>query len=251
MTTALLLGRKAEAAAALDILLDRGIRVEAVVEDEDRAHPGETALTKRARSRGVPTRSLEELARDRKPVDHVISYLFKRMIPPDVLALARGMAINFHPAPLPDWRGLRGYNVAILEGVSAWAATAHLMTGELDRGDVIAERPVAVEREDTAWSLERRTQREMLVLFAEVADALAEGRDLPRRRQGPGKSLSRAEFERLRRVEPDDPPDVVERKVRAFWYPPYPGAYVEIAGRRYTLASDELLAKVTPLAEEE
>ena len=32
-----------------------------------------------------------------------------------------------------------------------------------------------------------------------------------------------------------------KRKIRAFFYPPYPGALIEINGKKYTVISDEIL----------
>ena len=34
---------------------------------------------------------------------------------------------------------------------------------------------------------------------------------------------------------------MTERRVRAFWYPPYEGAYVEAGGTRYAVVSKEVL----------
>ena len=38
--------------------------------------------------------------------------------------------------------------------------------------------------------------------------------------------------------------DDLPRKLRAFWYPPWPGAVIEVDGRRLTLVDDALLADV-------
>ena len=40
------------------------------------------------------------------------------------------------------------------------------------------------------------------------------------------------------------PGDDLERKLRAFWYPPWPGAVLEVDGRRLTLVDERLLAEV-------
>jgi methionyl-tRNA formyltransferase len=53
--------------------------------------------------------------------------------------------------------------------------------------------------------------------------------------------VSREEVERLRVVRPGDD---LERKLRAFWYPPYPGAVLDVDGRRLTLVDEHLLAEV-------
>ena len=33
----------------------------------------------------------------------------------------------------------------------------------------------------------------------------------------------------------------LDTKIRAFWFPPYDGAYVEINGKKYTLVNEEIL----------
>ena len=40
------------------------------------------------------------------------------------------------------------------------------------------------------------------------------------------------------------PGDDLARKLRAFWYPPWPGAVLEVDGRRLTLVDEQLLADV-------
>jgi methionyl-tRNA formyltransferase len=40
------------------------------------------------------------------------------------------------------------------------------------------------------------------------------------------------------------PGDDISRKLRAFWYPPWPGAVIDVDGRRLTLVDDALLAEV-------
>jgi methionyl-tRNA formyltransferase len=62
--------------------------------------------------------------------------------------------------------------------------------------------------------------------------------------QGEGRYVDRAEFESLRVVRPGDD---LERKLRAFWHPPHPGAVLEVDGRRLTLVDERLLAEVADL----
>ena len=53
--------------------------------------------------------------------------------------------------------------------------------------------------------------------------------------------MDAGEFEELRRVRPGDD---LDRKLRAFWYPPHPGATVEVDGRELTLVDERLLAEI-------
>lgn len=59
------------------------------------------------------------------------------------------------------------------------------------------------------------------------------------RPNGAGLYVSRPEFESMKRL--DFERDDIPRKIRAFWFPPYDGAYVEIGGARYTLVDRSIL----------
>jgi methionyl-tRNA formyltransferase len=71
--------------------------------------------------------------------------------------------------------------------------------------------------------------------------------ELPRTPQGEGRYVSREEFEAMRHVRPGDD---VERKVRAFWYPPYPGAVMEVDGHELTLVGEDTLRELARLYRE-
>ena len=56
-----------------------------------------------------------------------------------------------------------------------------------------------------------------------------------------GRYLSRKEMEEMKRINPGDD---VDTKIRAFWFPPYDGAYVELDGKRYTLVNRKILEEL-------
>jgi methionyl-tRNA formyltransferase len=173
-------------------------------------------------------------------VDAVLSFLHPRLIREPLLSLGRAGCLNFHPAPLPDFRGLGGYNLAILEGLKEWGVSCHFVDERLDTGDLVEVERFAIDREGaTALSLDIDTQARLTGLFERVIGRLLTGEELPRSPQGEGRYVSREEFERLRVIRPGDD---VERKLRAFWYPPHPGALVEVDGRLLTAVDEALLA---------
>lgn len=178
-------------------------------------------------------------------VDAVFSFLFWKRIRQPLIDLGAAGCLNFHPAPLPDMRGLGGYNVAILEDWPEWGVSAHFVDGELDTGDIVRVDRFPIDRaRETALSLDFRSQRRLLDLFRWTADELVAGRDLPRAAQGDGRYVTREEFEALRVVRFDDPADVTARRIRAFWYPPHDGATLELDGQTITLLDRGLLAEV-------
>jgi methionyl-tRNA formyltransferase len=178
-------------------------------------------------------------------VDVVFSFLFWKRIRPPLIELGRLGCLNFHPAPLPDMRGLGGYNVAILEDWPEWGVSAHYVDVDFDTGDVVRVDRFPIDRtRETALSLDFRSQRKLLELFRWTADELAAGNELPRIAQAAGRYVDRAEFEALRAVQLGDPPDLTARRIRAFWYPPHHGATLELDGRTVTLLDRGLLSEV-------
>jgi methionyl-tRNA formyltransferase len=235
---------KRSAARALEWLVDQGVDVAAVVASApDPWTRDEQRLDLVAERHGLPLVGDEELhAAPPQDIDVVISFLFWKRIREPLLSLPRIGCLNFHPAPLPDLRGLGGYNVAILEALPEWGVSCHFVDESFDTGDLVEVVRFPIDQHaETAFSLDLRSQERLLELFQRVIGETLAGEELPREPQGEGRYVTRAEFESLRVVRPGDD---LERKLRAFWYPPHPGAVLDVDGRRLTLVDDGLLADV-------
>lgn len=235
---------KRSAARALDWLAGEGCEVVAVVASEpDRFTREEQRVDLVAERHGLPLVTDDELYADPpEDVDVVISFLFWKLIREPLVSLGRIGCLNFHPAPLPDLRGLGGYNIAILEGMSEWGVSCHFVDEDFDTGDLVEVERFPIDPDsETAFSLDLESQERLLGLFQRVMARALAGEELPRTPQGRGRYVDRAELEELRRVRPGDD---LDPKLRAFWYPPYPGAVVELDGRELTLVDEQLLAEV-------
>lgn len=235
---------KRSAVIALDWLVARGVDVAAVVAPEpDGTLHHQQRLDLAAGRHGLPLVPEAELYADPPTeVDVVVSFLFWNLIREPLISLGRVGCLNFHPAPLPDFRGVGGYNVAILEGLERWGVSCHFVDERFDTGDVVDVEHFAIDRDaETAFSLDLKSQEHLVGLFERVVQRVLDGEELPRTPQTAGRYVSRAEFEELRVVRPGDD---LERKLRAFWYPPWPGAVVDLDGRRLTLVDENLLAEV-------
>jgi methionyl-tRNA formyltransferase len=235
---------KRSAARALAWLVEQGCEVPAVVASE----PDEWTLDEQrvdlvAESHGLALVSEAQLYESPPAdVDLVVSFLFWNRIREPLISLGRIGCLNLHPAPLPDLRGVGGYNVALLEGRSEWGVSCHFVEASIDTGDLVEVERFPMDPDAaTALSLDLESQERLLALFQRVMAMAIAGEELPRTPQGPGRYVDRAEFERLRRVHPGDD---LDRKLRAFWYPPHPGAVAEVNGRDVTLVDDRLLAEL-------
>ncbi len=239
---------KRSAARALAWLVERGCEVPAVVASEPDAWTvPEQRVDLVAREHALDLVSEAELYERADSgalgdVDLVVSFLFWNRIREPLISLGGLGCLNFHPAPLPDFRGLGGYNVAILEGLPEWGVSCHFVDARFDTGDLVDVERFPMDPEtETAFSLDLQSQKRLLGQFQRVVGAALEGEELPRAPQGEGRYVSRENLEALRRVRPGDD---LGRKLRAFWYPPWPGAVVEVGGRDLTLLDDALLSEL-------
>ena len=252
------MGRKPAASEGLRYLVEKGIGVVAVVAPiEDEKIFWKDRLVDTARYYEIPVVTDEDLYNyidgksipksdlDLRDIDLVISFLFWKRIKKPLIELGRIGCINFHPAPLPDFRGLGGYNFAIYERLHYWGVSAHFVEESIDTGDIIRVRKFEINPdEETAYSLEQKSQRFLIELFKEVIDELCEKGSLPRIPQRGGRYISKQDFEKLRRIQPEDTIEDILRKIRAFWYPPHHGASIEIKGREFTLIDEKLLKEI-------
>ncbi len=230
----ILMGSKPGSVVALSILRERGWDIRCVAVTRSVAHPwvGGPDLEDAARAAGLPVVTQAELPDD-QAVDFVISYMFRYRVRPEVIRLAQRAALNFHAGPLPEFGGFAYYNVAILEDARQYGCTCHYMDEGFDTGPLLKVRRFPIHAaEETAYSLERKAQQEMIRLFLDFC-RLAETQDeLPVEQQDPSRMryLTRREFEALKQIPPDASSETAQRIARAFWYPPYPCAYYQRNG---------------------
>jgi methionyl-tRNA formyltransferase len=255
-----LLGRKPVACDALRHILSRGAEVVAVsTPPTHQPDPYPESLAEVADSFDLPVVQdallYDCLAEgsvkggvDLRGIDLVVSILHQVRIRKPLIELGRIGCVNFHPAPLPGFRGWGTYNVAILEDVKEWGVAAHFVDEGFDTGPLIRTRsfPVDASRE-TAWSLQCKTQPALLELIKEVFEMALRDGYLPSAPQGPGRSFRKKDVLAQRFLDTDDTAEAVNRKVRAYWYPPSCSAEVRIGGTHYPVTSHAVLQDLVPL----
>lgn len=245
MLKVLFMGRKPVAAQSLEYLLTLpDVNVVGVLTD---SHFSFSPTSDVAKKHAIPlyefSTALTALKEGTLTFNLGISMLYWRKLREEFLFTPSRGVINFHPAPLPDYKGTGGYNLAILEERSTWAASAHYMDHDIDTGGIIklSEFQIDTERE-TAQSLEQKTQPVLYGLFKDVFDAarLSKTRLATVSNVG-GRYISRAQMEAMKEIRSGDD---IPRKIRAFWFPPYDGAYQLIGNQKYTLVDRFILEQL-------
>ncbi len=84
-----------------------------------------------------------------------------------------GRLINIHPSLLPKYRGLHTHERALAAGDSEAGVSVHLVTAELDAGEILGCLKVRILPEDTADSLAARVLIAEHQLYPHVVNRLA------------------------------------------------------------------------------
>lgn len=227
----ILLGSKAGSVSALNYLVETGWDVQVVVaSQESKNWEPKPTLFERAKHFGI--RSVEKQSDiTSENVDLVISYMYRSRVKPEILKLGK-YAINFHAAPLPEYGGWAFYSLAILEEASEYGCSCHIMDENFDTGDLIKVRKFLIDHKiETAFSLERKAQKEMLFLFREIIDEYDSTKNISSKPQDPKKHryLNYEEFNKLKKIPFNANSEQAQKISRAFWYPPYDLAHYELS----------------------
>lgn len=149
--------------------------------------------------------------------------------------------INFHPAPLPAYRGRNGVAHGILNGERTWAVTAHYMDADFDTGPVIDWRLLLIYDTDTAHTLWQRSQEAMCELFAHVGRLAL---DASRKLFGMAQDNAQAHYYSKYSLSglhdcTGLSGDELNRRVRALTFPGKPKPYIVVDGYKYELTLRE------------
>jgi phosphoribosylglycinamide formyltransferase 1 len=93
---------------------------------------------------------------------------FMRILSPWFVDHWRERIVNIHPSLLPKYRGLDTHSRAIAAGDRVGGCSVHVVTDELDAGEVLGQAEVPIEPGDTPQSLEERVLAAEHLLYPSV-----------------------------------------------------------------------------------
>jgi len=111
-------------------------------------------------------------------VDLVVLAGYLKRIPPAVIREYAGRILNIHPALLPAFGGEGMYGARVHEAVIASGAkesgvTVHLVDDEYDRGAIVAQWRIPIDRSDTPDTLAARVLAVEHVVYPRVIEMVA------------------------------------------------------------------------------
>lgn len=174
--------------------------------------------------------------------DLILVTAYGQLLSEEILAIPPMGCINMHASLLPKYRGAAPIQWAVASGETETGVTAMRMDKGMDTGDILLQKTVAIEEQETAETLYDKLAEEGGRLMQEVLSVLLSGRELPRREQ----AEEEATYAPIIRKE-DGKIDwtmsarQIEQRVRGFY--PWPCAFTGLDGKKLTVLRARVLTE--------
>ena len=187
--------------------------------------------------------------------DIICVVAYGRILPKEILEIPKYGCVNVHPSLLPKYRGSAPIQWAILNGDKTTGVSTMYLDEEMDSGDIILKKEVAIGENETSGELWDRLSKIGADLLVETLEQIENG-TAPRKKQGSNftiapmleKSQAKIDWENKTAKE-------IKNLVRGL--NPIMGAYSTLNGKKIkfwkvdTLSVDEFVEKYQEFKEYE
>ncbi|MFC1780895.1 formyltransferase family protein [Planctomycetota bacterium] len=170
-------------------------------------------------------------------LDYILLAWWPYIIKGQILSIPKKGVLNFHPSFLPYNRG-KHYNFWTLVEDTPFGVSIHFVDEEIDSGDIVFQKRVEKNWEDTGESLYQKAQQAMIELFAENYKNLVANK-FTRITQNPGTGS----FHYAKELEPASKINLntvysvkdLLNLLRARVFPPYPSCWLYNKKRKFNV----------------
>jgi len=242
------MGTPAFAEPSLNLVLDSGNELAAVVTQPDRPRGRGQRLSfspvkSEAMARGLPVWQprlkgqadiVDELRRLQP--DLLLVVAFGQMLSQEILDIPILGVLNVHASLLPRYRGAAPINWAIFNGDAETGITIMWLTLEMDAGDIFLQKTEAIQADDTAGTLGARLADVGAHLLVEALQAVQKGEIIRKPQPSQGITFAPALTKEMQRLDFSRPAADLHCLIRGL--DPKPGAF--------TLYQDKILKVFKP-----
>lgn len=233
------------AVPSLARLLDSPHKIVGVVTQPDRKkgrllRVAATPVKAFASSKGIKTYEAERLD-EARGIKHLKSFsadlfvvvAFGQILPKSVLEIPKIYSINLHASLLPKYRGAAPINWAVMNGESQTGLTIIKMNEKMDAGDIVLQRRVSIEKEDTSADLNVKFADLGAVLLLDAVKFIEEKRISFKKQDEKKRSLARLLKKEDGLINWESPAVEIYNKIRGTV--PWPGAYTYFDGKKINI----------------
>jgi methionyl-tRNA formyltransferase len=155
---------------------------------------------------------------------------YHKILPPGLLRLPPLGVLNLHGSLLPRYRGPSPWKWAILNGETRSGATVQRMAEELDRGDILSQRELPIDPQDTGETLFLRISALAGPLLAETVEEVLAGKAVPCKQDEQRATYQGYPTDEDARICWEWNAERIRNQVRGLC--PRPGAWTQYGGKR-------------------
>lgn len=136
-------------------------------------------------------------------LDYIIGIHYPYIIKKELLEIPKIGFLNLHPAYLPFNKGWNTPSWAILDKTE-YGATLHFMSEELDKGDIIHQKKLAVSSFDTADSLYQKALQLEVEVFKEAFQNIVSLKPNKVKQVSEGTTHKKTDLQKIRAIDLDE-----------------------------------------------
>ena len=167
--------------------------------------------------------------------DAIVVVGYGRIVPPWMLTLPRHGNINLHGSLLPKYRGAAPIQWAIANGERISGVTTMLLNEGLDTGDILLQRELPIEPDETAITYGRRLAEIGAALMTETLRRLEKSTVTPRPQDHSQASLAPILKKEDGKADFTLAAQVIYNRLRGFQ--PWPGCFTSLRGKKLTISA--------------
>ena len=143
-------------------------------------------------------------------------------------------SFNFHPGP-PEYPGFGCYNFALLDKVSVYGSTIHMIDDKFDNGKILHVNRFKVSyKKLNLEKLISMTHKSIIKQAKDfINDILNEQLKINDKLKWKKKAFTKKEFEIEREIKLNDSKKRILKKIKAFTYKDYESVYINLKGFKF------------------
>lgn len=177
---------------------------------------------------GINSRDSVETLRELAP-DLIVVVAYGQILKPRVLSIPPRGCVNVHASLLPKYRGAAPVQWSMADGASHTGVTTMFMDQGMDTGDIILQKRVDIQPDDTGGSLESRLAETGAQLLMETLAAIDHGNAVRTPQDHASATYARKLTKADGKIDWQCPAAKIESRVRAF--NPWPICFCEVGGK--------------------
>jgi methionyl-tRNA formyltransferase len=180
----------------------------------------------------VRSQEIQQRLKDIAP-EVIVVVAYGQILPESILHIPKLGCINIHASLLPKYRGAAPIHWAIIRGEKETGVTTMLMDKGMDTGDMLLQKKIPIEEEDTAGTLHDKLSLVGAELLLQTLQHLEQGTITPTPQNREAATYAPLLKKEDGRINWQEPASQIYDKVRGLF--PWPGAYTSFQGKTLKL----------------